>query len=76
VKVAVQLRAADMVTLPSVQSASSVQPSNVDPAVGVAVRATLAPVVNAALHVPPQLMPAGLLVTVPLPVPVLLIVSV
>jgi hypothetical protein len=32
--------------------------------------------VNGALHVAPQLIPAGVLVTVPLPVPVLLMVSV
>jgi hypothetical protein len=34
----------------------------------VAVRVTTAPLVNEAEHVLPQLMPAGLLVTVPFPV--------
>jgi len=65
-----------MVTLPSVQSGSPVHPSNVEPADGDAVSATPVPDVNPALHVAPQLMPAGLLVTVPLPVPALVIVSV
>jgi hypothetical protein len=41
----------------------------VEPAAGVAVRVTAAPLVNAAEHVVPQEIPAGLLVTVPLPVP-------
>jgi hypothetical protein len=76
VNVAVQLRAADIVTLPSLQSASPVQPANVEPADGEAVSATPVPEANDALHVAPQLIPAGLLVTVPEPVPALLIVSV
>jgi hypothetical protein len=38
------------------------------PAAGTAVRVTLLPVANAALQVPPQLIPAGALVTVPFPV--------
>jgi len=42
-------------------------PVNVDPAFGVAVSVTEVPVLNSALHTVPQLMPAGLLVTVPLP---------
>jgi hypothetical protein len=45
------------------------QPLNVDPAVGVAVRVTAVPLEKLALHVVPQLMPAGLLVTEPVPVP-------
>jgi hypothetical protein len=40
VKVAVQLRAADIVTLPSVQSASPVQPTSVEPVAGVALHCT------------------------------------
>lgn len=45
------------------------QPLNVAPAAGVAVSATLVPDANDAVQVPPQLMPAGLLVTVPFPFP-------
>ena len=45
------------------------QPVKVEPAAGVAVRVTAVPVVNAAEHVVPQEIPAGLLVTVPLPAP-------
>jgi hypothetical protein len=76
VNVAVQFRAPDIVTLPSLQSASPVQPAKIELPAGVAVIATTAPEENAALHVAPQLIPAGLLVTVPLPLPTLLIVSV
>lgn len=48
---------------------SPLQPEKVDPADGVAVRVTT--VLSAKLneHVAPQLIPGGLLVTVPLPVP-------
>jgi hypothetical protein len=53
-----------------------VQPVNVDPAAGVAVSVTGVPVANAAAQVEPQLMPAGLLETVPLPAPAFEIVSV
>jgi len=52
------------------------QPLNVDPAAGVAVNVTAEPPANAAEHVAPQEMPAGLLVTVPPPVPVFETVSV
>jgi hypothetical protein len=75
-KVAVQFRFADIVTLPSVQSASPLQAVNDDPAAGVGVSATTCPDANGALQVEPQLMPAGLLVTAPLPVPAFAIVSV
>lgn len=44
------------------------QPPNVLPEVGAAVRVTLWPAVKEAEQVAPQLMPDGLLVTVPLPV--------
>ena len=44
-------------------------PPNVEPAAGVAVKVTFEPLLKLALHVVPQLIPAGLLVTVPLPVP-------
>ena len=42
-------------------------PANVDPEKGVAVRVILIPAMNDALQVAPQLMPAGLLVTRPVP---------
>jgi len=42
-------------------------PVNVDPAAGLAVSTTVP--LNDAVHVAPQLIPAGLLVTVPVPVP-------
>jgi hypothetical protein len=44
------------------------QPLNTEPAAAVAVSVTLVPGVNVAEHVAPQLMPAGELATVPLPV--------
>jgi hypothetical protein len=43
------------------------QPAKVDPEAGVAVRVTWVPVANCAEQVVPQSIPAGLLVTVPLP---------
>jgi hypothetical protein len=73
-KVAVQVFAADMVTEPSLQSASPLQPAKVDPVLGVAVNVTGVPLLKEAEQVLPQLRPAGLLVTVPLPVPALVIV--
>jgi len=45
------------------------QPVNVEPAAGVAVRVTAVPLVKAAAHVVPQVIPAGALVTVPVPAP-------
>ena len=45
------------------------QPANVEPEPGAAVKVTDVPLAKLALHVDPQLMPAGLLVTVPVPVP-------
>ena len=50
-----------------------VQPTKADPAAAVAVKVTVLPVANGAAAVPqvgPQSIPAGLLVTVPAPVPV------
>ena len=44
-------------------------PANVAPDKGVAVRVTLIPAMNDALQLLPQLIPAGLLVTKPLPLP-------
>jgi hypothetical protein len=43
------------------------QPAKLDPAAGVAVRLTCVPAAKLAPHVVPQLIPAGALVTVPLP---------
>ena len=51
------------------------QPANVDPAAGMAVRVTELPVAKFAEHVCPQSIPAGLLVTVPDPVPEFVTVS-
>jgi hypothetical protein len=65
--------AASMVTLRVVVPVPSpLQPLNVEPDAGVAVKVTFDPLVKLAEQVVPQLMPAGLLVTVPLPAPVLL----
>jgi hypothetical protein len=50
-------------------------PANVEPELGVAISVTEAPLVNLALHVWGQLIPEGMLVTVPAPVPALLTVS-
>ncbi len=44
------------------------QPENVEPPVALALRVTELPVAKSAVHVLPQLMPAGVLVTMPLPV--------
>jgi hypothetical protein len=52
------------------------QPVNVAPAAGVAVRVTAVPVVKACEQVAPQEMPAGALVTLPLPAPDVVTLSV
>ena len=66
--VAVTLLATLMLTVQlPVPAQAPLQPVKVLAVAGVAVRVTLAPLVKLALHVVPQLMPAGLLVTVPLP---------
>jgi len=52
------------------------QPVKLLPASGVAVRLTEVPLLKLALQVAPQLMPAGLLVTLPAPAPDLATVSV
>jgi hypothetical protein len=75
-KVAVQLTLADMVTEPSVQSASPVHALKMEPVAAVAVRLTIWPEGKGALQVAPQLIPAGLLVTVPLPAPAFVMVRV
>jgi hypothetical protein len=50
-------------------------PANLEPDLAVAVSLMDVPAVNFAAHVPPQLTPEGLLVTVPAPVPALFTVS-
>jgi hypothetical protein len=45
------------------------QPVTIEPAAGIGVKVTTVPVGNPAVHVEPQLMPAGWLVTVPDPEP-------
>ena len=51
------------------------QPANVELVLGAAVSVTMVPLVKLALHIAPQLIPAGLLMTVPAPVPALWTVS-
>ena len=51
------------------------QPANVDPVAGAAVNVTAVPLAKFAVHVGLQLIPAGALVTVPLPVPASVTVS-
>ena len=46
-----------------------VHPVKLEPLLGFAVNVTDVPVAKVALHVDPQLMPAGALVTVPVPLP-------
>jgi len=58
------------VQVPVPEQPLPLQPVKVEPAAGTAVKVTAAPFVNEAEHVAPQEMPAGLLVTVPLPAPV------
>src|SRR5688572_2472669 len=67
-KRATQLRATNMVTLPSMQSASPVQPPKTKPVAGAAVRVTTCGDTNKAPQVGPHWIPTGLLVTVPSPV--------
>ena len=52
------------------------QPVNVEPAAGVAVKVTTVPLVKPVEHVAPQEMPAGALVMLPLPAPDVATVSV
>src|SRR5207249_2757507 len=77
VKVAVTVVAAERVTVqaPVPEQLPPLQPVKVEPAAGVAVSVTAVPLAKLAVHVAPQVMPAGALVTVPLPVPALLTVS-
>jgi len=77
VKLAVQLLFAFMRAEPVAHSEAlgPVQPVKVEPAFGVAVSMTDVPESNGALQVDPQLIPGGLEVTVPLPVPALVTVN-
>ena len=50
-------------------------PANVELLLGAAVSVTMVPLVKLALHIAPQLIPAGLLMIVPVPVPALWTVS-
>ena len=77
-KVAITVVAALSVTVhvPVPEQPPPLQPVKVEPAAGVAVKVTAAPLANAEEHVAPQEIPAGLLVTVPVPAPDLLTVSV
>ena len=54
---------------------SPLQPAKVEPVASVAVKVTVVPLAYEAEQVLPQLIPAGLLLTVPLPVPVLFTVK-
>src|SRR6266704_739182 len=78
VKVAVTVVAAETVTThdPVPEQPPPLQPLKVEPAAGAAVSVTAVPLVKLAAQVAPQVMPAGELVTVPLPVPALVTVSV
>src|SRR5947199_7739100 len=78
VKVAVTVVAALRVTVqaPGPEQPPPVQPLKVEPPAGAAVSVTAVPLAKLAAQVAPQVMPAGLLVTVPAPVPALETVSV
>src|SRR5574340_772359 len=70
-KVAVTVVSAFMATLqtPVPAHALPLQPANAELAPATAVNCTLLPELKFAVQVAPQLMPAGVLVTVPLPAP-------
>ena len=69
--VAVTARSASIVTEHDpVPEQSPLHPANVEPRPGVAVRFTGVPSSNVAVQVVPQSIPAGALVTVPVPLPV------
>ena len=74
---AVTVVAAESVTVqgPVPEQPLPLQPPKVEPAAGAAVSVTAVPLAKLAEQVAPQVMPAGELVTVPLPLPALLTVS-
>ena len=74
--VAVTDRFTSITTEQSAPLQSPVQPAKVDPGAAVAVKVTELPVGKLALHVPPQSIPLGALVTVPDPDPLFCTVSV
>jgi hypothetical protein len=63
------------VHVPVPEQPPPLQPVNMEPAVGVAAKVTALPLVNACEQVAPQEMPAGALVTLPLPAPAVVTVS-
>src|SRR6266516_6309156 len=69
VKLAVQVFSMSSVTLPSAQSGSPLQLTNLAPGAGVAVSVTTVPRGKLRVQVSPHSIPAGSLVTVPEPVP-------
>ena len=75
--VAATLLVAFMVTLQVVPliEVHPLQPAKIEPLAATGVRATLVPGLKLALQVLPQLIPAGVLVTVPAPAPILLTLS-
>lgn len=73
--VAVQPMLPVIVTVPAVVQLPD-QPPNVEPDAGAAVNVTVVPLLSVVEQVLPQLIPVGLLVTVPVPVPARLTVSV
>jgi hypothetical protein len=77
VKVAVTLSTAFIVTVqvPVAGHPAPLQPENIEPFAGVAVSVTCDPDAKLALQMAPQVIPEGLLVTVPEPVPTSVIVS-
>jgi hypothetical protein len=58
-----------LVTHAPVPEQAPLHPANVEPLAGVAVSVTLVPLEKLAVHAVPHVMPEGLEVTVPLPVP-------
>ena len=66
---ALQLRLPVIVTMPSEQSASPLQPLNCEPADAIGVRVTALPEAKFAEHLLPQSMPAGLETTLPKSLP-------
>src|SRR5262249_14630480 len=74
--IAVQLLSPVMMTCLLAQSAIPRQPVKMAPGAGIAVRVTTVPRSNTSLQSGSQVIPAGVLVTVPLPLPALVIVKV